>query len=153
MANANANANDEIYKPERTITLNKLDSSKYRMWVVQAEATLGVYECLEIVRGTEQDPTPPLNANGNLPPINAALRARINDWNRRHVRAREALLKCLNSADLMKVYSVRESASAIWTRLHEEYGQVLNLEYMRANNEYYMLRKAPETSMEDQQPT
>ena len=49
----------------------------------------------------------------------------------------------------MKVYSVRESASAIWTRLHEEYGQVLNLEYMRANNEYYMLRKAPETSMED----
>ena len=123
------------------------------MWVVQAEATLGVYECLEIVRGTEQDPTPPLNANGNLPPINAALRARINDWNRRHVRAREALLKCLNSADLMKVYSVRESASAIWTRLHEEYGQVLNLEYMRANNEYYMLRKAPETSMEDQQPT
>ena len=70
------------------------------MWVVQAEATLGVYECLEIVRGTEQDPTPPLNANGNLPPINAALGARINDWNRRHVRARETLLKCLNSAAL-----------------------------------------------------
>src|SRR5437667_11077876 len=81
--------------------------------------------------------------------INVALRARINDWNRCHVPAREALLKCLNSADLMKVYSVRESASAIWTRLHEEYSQVLNLEYMRANNEYHMLRKAPETSLED----
>src|SRR5436309_13767510 len=83
------------------------------------------------------------------PSDQCCIRVRINDWNRRHVRAREALLKCLNSADLMKVYSVRESASAIWTRLHEEYGQVLNLEYMRANNEYYMLRKAPETSMED----
>src|SRR5437773_1567791 len=94
------------------------------MWDVQAKATLGVYDYLEIFRGNEQNPTPPLNANGNLPAINAALRARINDWNRRHVCAREALLKCLDSSDLMKVYSVRESASAIWTRLHEEYGQI-----------------------------
>src|SRR5437773_7751171 len=132
MANANANANDEIYKHEKTITLNKLDPSEYRTWFIQAEATLGVYECLEIVRGTEQNPTPPLNANGNLPAINAALRVRIKEWNRRHERAREALLKCLNSADFMKVYSVRESASAIWIRLHEEYGQILNLEYIRA---------------------
>src|SRR5216117_1432892 len=59
------------------------------------------------------------------------------------------LLKCLNSADLMKVYLVRESSSAIWTRPHEEYGQGLNLEYMRANNEYRMLQKVTETSMED----
>src|SRR5437667_10599273 len=81
--------------------------------------------------------------------INVALRARINDWNRRHVCAREALLKCLNSADLMKVYSVRESASAIWTRLHEEYGQILDLEYIRAEYKDHMLRKAPETSMDD----
>ena len=49
----------------------------------------------------------------------------------------------------MKVYSVRESASAIWTRLHEEYGQILDLEYIRASNEYHILRKAPETSMDD----
>ena len=56
---------------------------------------------------------------------------------------------CLNSANLIKVYSVGESAAGIWTRLHEEYGQVLNLEYMRANNEYHILCKAPETSRED----
>ena len=49
----------------------------------------------------------------------------------------------------MKVYSVRESAAGIWTRLHEEYGQILDLEYIRANNEYHILRKAPETSMDD----
>ena len=127
MANANANTNDEIYKNEKIITLN-LVPSEYCTWVIQAEAALGLYECLEIVRGTEQNPTPPLNAKGHLPAINAALRVRINDWNLRHVSAREALLKCLNSADLMKVYSVRESASAIWTWLDEEYGQVLNLE-------------------------
>ena len=146
---ANANANDEVQKHVATITLSKLVPSEYRMWVVQAEATLGVYDCLEIVLGNEQNPTPPINANGNLPAINAALRIRINDWNRRHARAREALLKCLNSADLMKVYSVRESAAGIWTRLHEEYGQILDLEYIRANNEYHILRKAPETSMDD----
>ena len=108
---ADANANDELHKHTATITLNKLVSSEYRMWDVQAKATLGVYDYLEIFRGNEQNPTPPLNANGNLPAINAALRARINDWNRRHVCAREALLKCLDSSDLMKVYSVRESAS------------------------------------------
>src|SRR5204862_8020741 len=78
-ANANANANDEAKKHAATITLSKLVPSEYRMWVVQAEATLGVYDCLEIVRGNEQNPTPPINANGNLPAINAALRIRIND--------------------------------------------------------------------------
>ena len=68
MANANANANDEIHKQEKTITLSKLVPADYRMWVIQAEATLGVYECLEIVRGTEQNPTPvlyrPAQSNG-----------------------------------------------------------------------------------------
>ena len=93
---ANANANNELQKHTVTITLSKLVPSEYRMWVVQAEATLGVYDCLEIVRGNEQNPTPPLKANGNLPAINAALCTRINDWNRHHVGAREAVLKCLN---------------------------------------------------------
>ena len=146
MANANAN---EVQKHVATITLSKLVSSEYRMWVVQAEATSGVYDGLPIIHRTEQNPTPPLNANGNLPAINSTLCARLNDWNHHHLCAREALLKCLNSADLMKVYSVREIASAIWTWLHEEYGQILDLEYIRADNEYHMLRKAPETSMDD----
>src|SRR5205814_6196626 len=141
-------ANNTNHKQEKTIALNKLVPTDYRMWVVQAEATLGIYECLDIVRGTEQNPTPAVNANGTLPAINAALRIKINDWNRRHARAREALLKCLNSADLMKVYSVRESAAGIWTRLHEEYGQILDLEYIRASNEYHIRRKTPDTSMD-----
>src|SRR5436190_7388839 len=92
MANANANANDEIHKHGKTIILNKLVSSEYRMWVVQDEATLGVYEYLGIVRGTDLNPHPPMNANGAYPHINTAICNRINDWNHRHARAREALL-------------------------------------------------------------
>src|SRR5438045_4440589 len=57
MANANANANDEIYKHEKTIILNKLVPSEYRMWVVQAEATLGVYEYLGIICGKAPETT------------------------------------------------------------------------------------------------
>ena len=88
-------ANNETHKQDKTITLNKLVPTEYRMWVVQAEATLGVHGCLDIVRGIEQNPTPAVDANGILPPINAALRNKINDWNRRHALAREALLRCL----------------------------------------------------------
>ena len=141
-------ANDENRK-EKTITLNKLIPNEYRIWVVQAEATLEIYNCLDLVHGIEQDPTPAMNANRALPAINAALRIRINDWNHRHALAREALLKSLESAEMMKVYSVKESAAAIWTRLHEEYGQVLDIEYIRADTQFHVLRKAPETSMND----
>src|SRR5437667_10889876 len=67
----------------------------------------------------------------------------------RHALAREALLKSLELAEMMKVYSVRESAATIWTCLHEEYGQVLDIEYIRADNQFHALRKTPETSMND----
>lgn len=59
---------------------------------------IGVYECLDIVRGIEQNPTPVADANGILPEINAALRIRIDDWNRRHTLAREALLRCFRTS-------------------------------------------------------
>ena len=142
-------ANNQNHKQEKTITLNKLVPADYRMWAIQAEATLGVYECLDIVHGTEPDPTPLVNADGTLPVITAALRIRINDWNRRHARAREALLRCLETAEMIKVYNVRENAAAIWTRLHEEYGQVLDIEYIRADNQLHALRKDKETPMND----
>ena len=90
-------ANNANHK-EKTITLNKLVPADYRMWVVQAEATFGVHECLDIVHGIEQNPTPAADANGILPAINVALRNRINDWNHRHAHAREALLRCLEPA-------------------------------------------------------
>ena len=124
-------ASNDLLK-QKTITLHKLVPADYRMWVIQAEATLGVHECLDIVHGTEPNPTPVADANGLVPVINAALRNRINDWNRRYALAREALLKSLEPAELIKIYGVRQDVCAIWTRLHDEYGQVLDIEYIRA---------------------
>src|SRR5437762_8511977 len=142
-------ANNTNHKQEKTITLNKLVPTDYRMWVVQAEATLGVYECLDIVRGNEQNPTPAADTNSILPVINAALCTRINDWNRRHARARETLLKCLEPAEMIKVYSVRENAVTIWTCLYKEYGHILDIEYIRVDTQFHILRKEKETSMHD----
>jgi hypothetical protein len=98
------------------------------MWVVQAEATFGVHECLDIVHGI-------------LPAINVALRNRINDWNHRHARAREALLKRLEPAEMINIYGVRENAIAIWKRLYEEYGQVLERTF-----NFTVFAKSKETS-------
>ena len=64
-------ANNENHK-ERTITLNKLVPTEYRIWVVQAEATLGIYNCVGLLCGTEPNPTP-INVEGNHHVINAAL--------------------------------------------------------------------------------
>ena len=82
-------AQDQNNKSEKTITLNKLVPTEYRVWIVQAEATFGVHNCLDLVNGAELNPTPPMNADGTLPPINAALHIRISDWNRHHALARE----------------------------------------------------------------
>ena len=131
-------ANNESHKT-KPITLTKLVPAEYRNWVVQAKASLGLSKYLEIVQGTELNPTP-ANAQG----INVALGTCINDWNHRHTLAREALLKTLDSVELMKVYPVRESAVAIWTCLYDEYGQVLDIKYIHADNQFHALRKAPE---------
>jgi hypothetical protein len=50
-------------------------------------------------------------------------------------------LKCLEPAEMMKVYSVRENAGRNLESSHEEYGQVLDIEYIRADNQFHVLRK------------
>ena len=42
-------AQDQNNKSEKTITLNKLVPTEYRVWVVQAEATFGVHNCLDLI--------------------------------------------------------------------------------------------------------
>lgn len=105
-----------------------------------------IYEYLDIVRGIEQNPIPLININGILSAINATLRIRINDWNRHYARIREALLRCLEPTETIKVYSVRENTA---TRLHEEYDQVLDIEYIRTDIQFHVLRKEKETPMND----
>ena len=133
---------------EKTITLSKLNPQEYRLWEMKARATLGVYGVLDIVEGKEPDPTP-RNPDGTARAITQQLRPRVEKWTRGHDLAREALLKCLESAELLKVSTVQDSAPEIWNRLKEEYGQVLDIEYIRADYALHALKKDNQTSMND----
>jgi hypothetical protein len=82
----------------KIITLTKLKSDEYRLWAIQARATFSVYEVLDIVEGTEVDPTP---RNG---PISPAMHTRIDKWKRKHALAKEALLKHSNPPNSLKSF-------------------------------------------------
>src|SRR6266496_2077909 len=139
----------ETSTKDKTIILTKLRPQEYRLWAMQARATFGVYEVLDIVEGREPDPTP-RDAGGNaIGPIGAAVRSNIDKWNRKHALAKEALLKVLEPTELLKIVGVQDSASAIWNLLRDEYGQVLNIKYIRADYELHILRKDEKTSMDD----
>ena len=74
-------ADDNIFKLEKTIMLNKLKQNEYRLWVIQTEATFEVHKCLDIVLGKEPNPTP-VDDNGTpiIGPISAQLQASIVSW-------------------------------------------------------------------------
>jgi len=97
---------------EKSITLNKFKPNTYRLWVIQAKATLELNKCWGIVEGTEVTPVlPPLGAG---PRAIAAAQNAINNWENRHILAREALLKSLDYAELGRVEDIQDSAPAIW---------------------------------------
>src|SRR5881394_301194 len=123
---ANVMADENNNRKEKTISLSKLKPEGYRLWVMTTRATLGVHGLLDIVEGREVDPTP-TNPDGTVGVINAQLRSRIQKWKRNHELAREALLRSLEPAELVKV-DAEDSAFTIWNRLGEEYGQVLDSE-------------------------
>src|SRR5579859_5704534 len=108
------------YKLEKTITLNKLKPNEYRLWVVQTEATFDIHKCMGIVLGTELNPTPMDDDGTSLGPVGEIMQATITFWQTRHALVKEALLKCLEPADLTKVLPFRNTAAAIWTPLQEE---------------------------------
>jgi hypothetical protein len=118
-------------------------------FMVQTEATFEVYNCLGIVLGTEPNPTP-LDIDGTtLSTTSEQTQATITSWQTRHALAREALLNSLEPAQLIKVLPFRGSAAEMWTRLQQEYGRPLVLEYIRFNNEYTNLRRTESTSITD----
>ena len=144
-----ADVSTTTYKLGKTITLTKLKPKEYLLWVVQSEATFDVHKCLGIVLGTEPNPTP-LDVDGTpLVTISEQMQAIITSWHTRHALAREALLKSLDPAELIKVLPFRTTAAAIWTRLQQEYGRPLDFEYIRVNNEYVNLRRTETTSITD----
>ena len=101
----------EENRKDNTITLSKLKPDEYRLWAMTARATFGVHGVLNIVEGKEPDPTP-INPDGTVGAINPQLRARIQKWQRNHKRAREALLRSLDSTELGTV-DTQDSAHTI----------------------------------------
>jgi gag-polypeptide of LTR copia-type len=141
-------ADDNTYKLEKTITLNKLKPNEYRLWAIQTEATFEVHKCLDIVLGNEPNPTPVDDDGTPIGPIGEQFQAAINSWKTRHALAREALLRALEPADMIKIIRYRDSALAIWSRLKSEYGRPLDFEYIRVHNEYISLRKDDTITMD-----
>jgi gag-polypeptide of LTR copia-type len=135
-------SNDERHA--RSITLKPLKPDEYRIWAVQAEASFEVHNCLEIVLGHEEKPS---KAQDEAQDLFAAHLTR-KSWITRHARAREALLKALDASDLHKILPIKDSASAIWNRLKEEYGKSLDFEYIRVNSEFQSLRKDSKTTID-----
>src|SRR5436190_14964907 len=132
----------------KKITLREFKPDGYKVWEVTTRATLKLHKLLDIVNGSDPDPTP-RNPDGTARAIPAALRARVIKWENDHERAREAIIRCLPDAELLKLKDVEESASEIWKRLHDEYGRPSNLEYVRASNDLETVKKNDKISMND----
>src|SRR6266516_2707900 len=136
---------EETNQKDKSITLTKLKPQDYRLWAMTARATLGVHGLLDIVESRDLDPTP-VNPDGTPGVPTAQQRSKIQKWKRNHELAREALLKSLESPELLKISAVHDSAPAIWNRLQQEYGRPLRTEYVRALSAFYALRKDGKTS-------
>jgi hypothetical protein len=149
-------------RSEKTINLTALKPSEYHLWACQSEATFRVYGVLDIVLGRNPKPAVSEQATTQatdelsdqdaavqaLAPISAAQRRSIEKWQQQDDLARQALLACLETAELTKVYQL-QSAHEIWARLAEEYGPVSDIRRAQAEGAFYSLRKQHETSMQD----
>jgi hypothetical protein len=123
---------------EKTIRLTGLVPENYRLWASQSESTFRVFGVLNIVLGRESHPHPERAASSTLSdtqsdadvqverPITAAQRKSIEQWQSRHDLARQALLTCLEPAELTKIYHL-QSAHEIWKCLADEYGAISDL--------------------------
>jgi hypothetical protein len=83
----------------KTITFAKLHPPDFCIWLSTAEAMFAVYDCLlNIVNGTEPNPAQS-QTPGAITPANRKINA---SWTNRHALAREALLRSLERAQLVK---------------------------------------------------
>ena len=145
---------------EKTIKLTGLVPENYRLWASQSESTFRVYGVLEIVLGREPNPNPeraasstpssdtPGDGDVQERPVTAAQRKSIEQWQSRHDLARQALLTCLEPAELTKVYHL-QLASEIWKRLADEYGAISDLKRAQASAAFYALQKQENMPMKN----
>ena len=75
--------------------------------------TFEVHKYLNIMLSNEPNPTSMDDDDISIESIDQYLQTIINSWQTRHALAREALLRSLESADLLKVIPYRDNISAI----------------------------------------
>jgi hypothetical protein len=145
----------------KTIRLTELNPKNYRLWAAQAESTFRVHGVLDIVLGREPHPNPAraisstpslshdeANQDTVAQPLTAAQRKAIEKWEHKDSLAHQALLNCLQTNELTKVYQYT-MAYEIWKRLADEYGRVSDLKRAKASAAFYSLQKQPDTSVQD----
>ena len=79
----------------RKITLREFKPESYKVWEMSTKVTLKYNKLLNIVDGTETNPTPRDDDGRILRPFSAATRAQVEKWEHDHERAREAIIRCL----------------------------------------------------------
>ena len=133
----------------RKITLREFKPESYKIWEMSTKATLKYNKLLNIVDGTETNPTPHDDDGRVLRPFSPTTRAQVEKWEHDHERAREAIIRCLPDSELLKLDDVQDNVTAIWKRLRDEYGRASNLEYVRASNDHANLKKDEKTTIND----
>src|SRR5271154_5971767 len=126
--------------PTRKITLREFKPESYKVWEIATKAQLRYNKLFDIVDGTLTNPTPRDDNGAILRPIPGALKVQVEKWQHDHERARDAIIRCLPDAELLKLEDVQDSVTAIWKRLSNEYGRASNLEYVRASNDLTNLK-------------
>src|SRR6266496_1821117 len=71
------------------------------------ETTFEVHKCLDIVLDTEPNPRPMNDDGTSIESVDDQLRAAMISWKIRHVLAKEAVLKSLETPNLLKIIAVR----------------------------------------------
>src|SRR5271154_2128993 len=130
-------------------SLREFKPESYKVWEMSTKATLKYNKLLNIVDGTETNPTPHDDEGRVLRPFSATTRAQVEKWEHDHERAREAIIRCLPDSELLKLDDVQDDVTAIWKRLRNEYGRPSNLEYVRASNDLTNLNKDEKTTIND----
>src|SRR5271168_2605368 len=131
----------------RKITLCEFKPESYKVWEMSTKATLKYNKLLNIVDGTETNPTPHDDDGRVLRPFSATTRVQVEKWEHDHERAREAIIRCLPDSELLKLDDVQDDVTAIWKRLGDEYGRPSNLEYVRTSNDLANLKKDEKTTI------
>src|SRR5262249_34667262 len=106
---------------------------------------------LNIVLGREPHPSTPTTSPEDpaeqAPAQRRPTAATISKWESQNALARQALLACLEPAELTKVYRMKSSHD-IWQRLCDEYGAISDIRLAHAEAALHTLLKQPETPMQ-----